>query len=294
MTRRDLYIDGHKLVALNLNPVETPGHPVFLLHGIGGSVHFWNDDQTRVFQEQGPCYALSLPGHYPAAFPTEFREEQITAIMIAELLVKALGEIVGDRPVTLAGLSTGGFSALAIAAHAPEMVRRVICISGFCQGRWTGALGLGQMLARRGRLGRALFKYLYRGPNLTAEQFCRKWSVYASDVKAMRACPHFRACTDASYPDFMQLDLDKLLGYFAVMPDIDIRDWLPRIKAPTLVMAGDRDPSVPPGQAVLIQQGIPRAELEMIEGGGHMLFAERPLEYQRALYNWLQRNRMVA
>ncbi|RPH59837.1 MAG: alpha/beta fold hydrolase, partial [Chloroflexi bacterium] len=55
------------------------------------------------------------------------------------------------------------------------------------------------------------------------------------------------------------------------MPGIDIRDWLPQIKAPTLVIAGDRDPSVPPAQARVIQQGVPKAELVMPKGGGHVV-----------------------
>lgn len=291
---KNIFIDGHRIVALSLNPVETPGQPVILIHGIGGSIHFWGDDQTQVFREQGPCYALSLPGHYPAAFPDGFRKEYLTANLIAELTAKAIRELVGDRPVTLVGMSTGGFTALAIAAQDPQMVSRVISISGFCQGHWTGALGLGQTLARFGPIGRSLFKVLYREPNLTAEMFPNKWSVYAADVKAMRDYPYFRTCTAAAYQDFVHLNLDDLIFYFAVMPGIDIRDWLPRIKAPTLVMAGDYDPIVPPTQARIIQQGVPNAELVMIKGGGHLLFAERPQEYHQALRSWLERNRLPA
>ena len=282
------------MVVLCLNPVETPGQPLILVHGIGGSVHFWGEDQTQAFREQGPCYALSLPGHYPAAFPRGFREAQLTATFIAELTANAIRMLVGDHPVTLGGMSTGGFTALAVAAHAPELVSRVISISGFCQGRWTGALGLGQTLARLGRIGRSVFKYLYREPQLTLDKFSRKWSVYAGDDKAMRAYPHFGACTEAAYQDFMQLDLDDVLYYFAMMPGIDIRDWLPRIKAPTLVIAGDCDPIVPPAQARCIQQGVPHADLEIIKGGGHMLFAERPLEYHQVLRRWLERSSLSA
>jgi 3-oxoadipate enol-lactonase len=287
---RNLYIDGHTMAAQNLNPVATPGQPIILLHGIGVSVNFWGNDQTQVFREQGPCFAVSLPGHYPASFPNGFRKEQITATMMAELMTKAIQELVGDRSVTLAGMSTGGFAALAVSAYAPKLVSRVICISGFCQGKWTGALGLFQKLVRGGRIGQLLFKFIYRRPNLTMNGFNRQWFVYASDIKAMYAYPNFRAVTDASYDHFMQLDLDSMIEYFAVMPDIDIREWLPKINAPTLVIAGDHDPIVPPSQAVLIEQGIPGAELKMIPGGGHMLFAERPSEYQQALSHWFSKN----
>ena len=283
-----LSIDGHQIVAKRLNPMTTLGHPTFLLHGIGGSVDFWSDDQTQIFQEQGPCYAMSLPGHYPATFPIGFRKEQITATLIVELIAKAIHELVGDHPVTLAGLSTGGFTALALAAQAPQIVSRVISISGFHHGKWSGWLGFFQKLVRGGRIGQGLFKYIYRRPNLTKVGFNRQWFIYANDIKAMYAYPHFRSATDPSYDNFMKLDLENMIMYFTVMPNINIREWLPHISAPMLVIAGDHDPIIPPAQARLIQKMIPHAELEMIRGGGHMLFAERPLEYQHALRHWLK------
>lgn len=284
-----LSINGHTIAVLKLNAVATPGQPIILLHGIGSSVRFWGDDQTQVFLKQGPCYAISLPGHYPAAFPTGFSKEQITAPILAEVIIKAIREVVGDRPVTLVGMSTGGFLVLAIAALEPMIASRVVCISGFCQGTWTGAFGLFQKLARGGPVGHALFKLIYRRPNISIEQFSKQWSVSAGDVQAMYAYPDFRAGINASYDFFMQLDLHSLIDYFSVMPDLDISAWLPKISAPTLVIAGDHDPIVPPSQAVRIKQGIANAELTMIAGAGHVLFAERPLEYQQTLSAWFER-----
>ena len=285
-----LSIDGHQIVAKHLNPMKTLGNPIVLLHGIGGSVDFWSDDQTQIFQEQGPCYAMSLPGHYPASFPSGFRKEQIAATLITDLTTKAIHELVGDSPVTLAGLSTGGFTALAVAAHAPQMVSRVISISGFHHGKWSGWLGFFQKLVRGGRIGQELYKYIYRRPNLKKDTFNRQWFIYANDRKAMYAYPHFRAVTDLSYDHFMKLDLNNMIMYFTIMPGIDIKEWLLRISAPTLIIAGDHDPIIPPAQALFIKKMIPHAELEMIKGGGHLLFAERPLEYQQTLRRWLKDN----
>lgn len=289
LTTYTLNIAGQTIFALGLNPADTPGQPVILLHGIGGSVGFWSSDQTQAFLKQGPCYALSLPGHYPAAFPPGFCQEQVTTEMISTVLANAVCELVGNRPVTLVGMSTGGFAALAMAAFRPEMVERVICVSGFCQGRWIGVLGGYQWLARRGRLGRMIFKLLYSSPRISPAAFNLAWRVYAADVKAMYTYPHFRACTDAGYANYQRLNLDSVIPYFAVMPDIDICDALKHIRAPVLVLAGDCDPIVPPAQAHLISRLIPQAELVMIPGGGHILFAERPLEYQAALSAWLSK-----
>lgn len=284
-----LYVDGHKLVAVGLNAPNTPGQPVILLHGISGSVRFWGQDQIPVFLEQGPCYALSLPGHYPAAFPPGFQKEHLTAEMMGRVLAGAISELVGDQPVTLAGYSTGAFAALALAVHRPDLVRRIISISGFCQGRWTGILGVNQWLARHGAVGRVLFKVNFSIARIGSGVAYYMLRIYAADAKAMYAYPNYRAASDAAYPNYRRLDLSHLAHYFEVMPDIDICSLLPSINVPTLVLAGDSDPVVPPEQARLISQLIPGSELVMIQGGGHVLFAERPAEYQRAAGDWLRR-----
>jgi pimeloyl-ACP methyl ester carboxylesterase len=285
-----LHVDGHRLVAIALNAPDTPGQPIILLHGITSSVRFWGHDQVPAFLEQGPCYALSLPGHYPAAFPSGFQKEQLTAEMIGCVLAGAILGLVGDQPVTLAGVSTGGFAALAIAAYRPQLARRIVIISGFCQGRWTGMLGTYQWLARHGAIGRAFFKAGYSLGRISPGVFHYLCRIYPADVKAMYAYPYFRACMDATYPDFRRHDLSRLADYFEVMPDIDISGLLPGINVPALVLTGDCDPIVPPDQAHLISQLIPESDLVMIKGGGHLLFAERPAEYQRALGDWLSKS----
>jgi pimeloyl-ACP methyl ester carboxylesterase len=283
-----LHVEGHTLFALALNP-ESAGQPIVLLHGIAGSTRFWSGDHVAAFLEHGPCYALSLPGHYPARFPTGFRKEMITPDMMARVLAAAIRQLVGDQPVTLIGHSTGGFAALAIAAHYPHAVRRVISISGFAQGRWAGTLGLLQRLARQGPAGQALYRLIFPVGRISPAMFLRAWSVCAADLRTFYAYPDLKACTNGYYSDFTRLDLDAMIQYFSVMPDIDISPILPRIAAPTLAVTGDKDPTVPPAQARLIADRVPQAKLALIVGAGHMLFAERPAEYRRVLNEWLHR-----
>jgi pimeloyl-ACP methyl ester carboxylesterase len=283
-----LQVEGHDLFALALNP-EQPGHPIILLHGIGSTPRFWSDDHVSIFLKHGPCYALSLPGHYPAKFPTGFRQEMLTPDMMAHVLEEAIRRLVGNQPVTLAGHSTGGFAALVIAACCPSMARRVISISGFAQGKWTGVLGQFQWLTRHGPIGQTVFKLWYPVGRISPGVFLWAWRIYATDLRALFAYPELEACARGCYSDFRRLDLDAMAQYFSVMPDTDISSLLPRIAAPTLVVTGDQDPTVPPAQARLIVEKIPNADLAWIEGGGHLLFAERPTEYRRVLSEWLQR-----
>jgi pimeloyl-ACP methyl ester carboxylesterase len=280
-----LHIEGHQLAALCLNP-DAAGEPVILLHGITSSIYAWALQPPCVLT-QGPCYSLSLPGHFPAIFPTDLLPEALTAETIAHVLTAAIRELVGDRPVTLIGHSTGGFAALAAAAYAPALGRRVVSVSGFAQGRWTGALGLYQKLVRSGGPGRAMYKSLYKLAGLSPVLLKAVMRIYVADARAFYAYPGLPDLMRTAYPAFKQLDLNTMMHYFGRMPEIDISDWLPRITAPTLALTGDRDPIVPPAQARQIAGLVQDAELVVIAGAGHLPFAERATEYNAILEQWL-------
>jgi pimeloyl-ACP methyl ester carboxylesterase len=287
MTIHTLHVKGHTLAALAINP-ETAGQPVFLIHGITDSIYSWADPPPYL-REAGPCYSLSLPGHYPAMFPAGFSHESLTAEMMARVLAAAIRELVGSQPVTLIGHSTGGFAALAIAAYTPPLARRVVSVAGFAHGQWTGALGVNQKLARSGALGQAMFKLIYKTGCLSPNVLLAFMRIYLADAQAFYAYPSVPALLKAAYPVLQQLDLDAMIHYFRRMPDIDISAMLPHIIAPTLVISGDHDPIVPPAQARLIAQKVPQAELALIPGAGHLVFAERAQAYNQILSDWLRR-----
>lgn len=281
-------IEGHTLKALPINP-DAAGEPVILVHGITGSIATWQVNPLPFILEQGPCYSLSLPGHYPATFPPGFQQEQLTAELMARLMAEAIRRLVGERPVTLIGHSTGGFAVLNIAARYPELAQRVVSIAGFAHGRWTGFLGFYQRLVRMGPLGRALFKSVYKLAGARPRIFEFVMRVYAPDLYALYARPDIAEALERSLYNYQHLDLDAMVQYFTVMPDIDISTLLPNIQTPTLAIAGDRDPTVPPDESRKIASLVPNAELALIHGAGHLSFLERPAEYQAALSAWLKK-----
>ncbi len=286
---RLLHIAGHDLASIAFN-ADQPGVPVILIHGITGSVHFWEPSLVAPFRNYGPCYALSLPGHYPAVFPRHFTPDDLTAESIARVLTLAIRELVGERPVLLVGHSTGGFSVLAIAAATPEIAQGVVSISGFAHGQWTGMLGVCQSWCRSGALGRLGFKAVLKASRIHYGVFRQFIRSYSPSPKRAFAYPDIDATLKAaSFPAYQKLDLDAMAIYFRRMPDIDITPLLPRITAPTLVITGDADPIVPPAQARLIAERIPGAELAVLKSRvGHFTFYEVPDAYRQAIANWLQ------
>ena len=209
--------------------------------------------------------------------------------MIAQVLTDAIKEFVDEQPVILAGHSTGGFAVLCIAAKNPEIAAGVISISGFAQGRWTGALGIFQKLARFGIIGRVLFKINFN--ILVSNPWIYRFGVglYAKDRKALYSNSDFKTVADIAYKGTKELDLNSLLPFFNRMPDIDISELLPNITAPTLALAGDSAPIVPPQQSQIIAERVPKGEKVLLEGAGHLPMFERQNEYNRAITDWVEK-----
>jgi pimeloyl-ACP methyl ester carboxylesterase len=284
-----LTVDGHRLAAVCLNP-GVPGEPVILIHGMTSSNAIWQVKPAPFITAIGPCYSLSLPGHYPAIAPDSFKTGVLSADTLVNLMDEAVRQLIGAQPVTLIGHSTGGFMALALAVNRPEMARRVVSISGFAHGRWTGVLGLNQTFAPWGGLGWLFFNAALRPLMLHPAIFAWALRFYVADRKAFYAHPDSAEAFRVSYPNYRQMDLQALWPYFKYMPQIDITSQRGRIQAATLAITGDSDPIVPPEQSHAIAQHVPNAELKILPGAGHFPFTERSAEYNASLQSWLARH----
>lgn len=288
---RQLAIDGHRLVAI-AQSAERSGTPTVLLHGITHSIFFWAPDPT--FARYGPCYCLSLPDHMPAVGVAA--ERPLTPERYADLLALAIAELTDGAPANVVGVSTGGFAALAIAARHPALVRRVVCISGFAQGRWINLFGRLQKLARGGLAGQLIFRAMFttylRNPLFARHLLKRSWEDITPrrSLSAYSGYPYFDAVTAAMLPALYYLDHTAMLAAFATFPDVDISAWLPRIGAPTLVVYGDGDRVVPPAQGPLIAAGVPGAELLCIAGAGHLPHWEDYARFSAVLDTWMRRS----
>lgn len=81
-----------------------------------------------------------------------------------------------------------------------------------------------------------------------------------------------------SKPQFMQM-LD-------VVAQVDLREDLPRITAPSLVLCGSKDPfNLPAAKAIAAV--LPEAELRVISGGGHELNTDKPEDFAQAVQDLL-------
>ena len=88
--------------------------------------------------------------------------------------------------------------------------------------------------------------------------------------------------------------LAGLKGQAAAIAVHDTYGRLGEIKAPTLVVAGDADPLIDPGNSRILAERIKGAELRLLPGLRHGFFAEKPDESSAILLEFLTRHSAVA
>ncbi|TVR24074.1 MAG: alpha/beta hydrolase [Anaerolineaceae bacterium] len=295
-TAQTLHVEGHTLAAwtfnAHLSPDERP--PIIFMHGITASNSMWQIGQTPHVRAHHRWYALSLPGHHPATFPPDHLALEIQPQAHARIMTAAIRQLVGERPVILAGHSTGGFLALSIAAlsiaaqkNSALKVAGVVSVCGFACGRWMGALGLLQRLAGGGIFGHLGFRAALRVMAVHPAIFKAAVSLYAHDRRALYRHPPTLPTLSAMYHHAARLDASAMRQYFYRLRRIDISANLGHITAPMLVIAGQYDPIVPPSQSRRIAEAVPNSRLVLIDGAGHLPMSERAADYDRAMSDWL-------
>ena len=82
----------------------------------------------------------------------------------------------------------------------------------------------------------------------------------------------------------------NLLATMALNADIDVRQVLPAIRVPTLVLHGTEDLAVSPQNARQLAEQIPGAELILLEGAGHLYLSEQAEAVDAAVLDFVRRH----
>lgn len=180
----------------------------------------------------------------------------------------ALLDDLGLGRVSYAGLSLGGMVGMWLAAYAPERVERLalLCTSPL--------LGPAEGWRERAETVRR------HGTGAVADAVVSRWFTPAFAATRPEVVAAHRAMLAAT----------PAAGYAACCEAIgamDLRPDLPRIVAPTLVVAGADDPATPLPHAEVIAGLIPGARLRVVESAAHLASVEQPETVTRLLLNHL-------
>lgn len=251
-----------KNVRVHYEQYGEEGPKLLLLHGWGCSIALWKP----VIDRLAPFFritAIDFPGHGESGRPPEPWGAGEFADMVAQLM-RAL-DLTG---CDIIGHSHGGRVSLKLALDSPEVPGRLVL---------TGSAGLRGKATARQTFRRAAFKQL-RGA-CDALDCLRIFGGLPEQARdALRK--HFGSS------DYNALD-EEMRKTFVRLVNTDLTDDLPRIRASTLLVWGDRDTETPLWMGQTMEKGIPDAGLVVLEGGTHFAYLEQPDRFCRIVKQFL-------
>lgn len=167
-------------------------------------------------------------------------------------------------PLTLLGISQGAPTAIAYAVRNPERVSKLILYGGLCTG-WKhrgDAAGL--------RVFEAIIELVRHGwgsdnPNFR-QYFVSRFVPDANPEQLEWLTELCRRTTSAEVAAHL----------LTARGDVDVRELLPRVRVPTLVVHAARDEIVPIEQSRQLAAGIPGAEFVQVESRNHIVLENEP------------------
>ena len=174
-----------------------------------------------------------------------------------------------DQVVVL-GLSVGGALALQIALDRPHQIDRLVLVNTFAS------------LRPKNFAVRAYFVYRFL-------VVCILGLSSQAQVVARRVFPHpeQEELRQVFYSQIMQADARGYRAAMLALAFFDVKKRLPEIKAPTLVITGQEDTTVPPDTQMVLAKGIQNAQHMIIPGAGHAVIVEKHQLFNQVLLKFL-------
>ncbi|NJP46365.1 bifunctional 3-oxoadipate enol-lactonase/4-carboxymuconolactone decarboxylase PcaDC [Actinacidiphila epipremni] len=229
-------------------PAEAP--VVVLGPSLGTSLHVW-DGIVPAIARAYRLVRFDLPGHGASA--PELVKAGASVDDLAALVLE-LADHLGIGTFAYAGVSLGGAIGGHLAVHHPQ---RLSALALICS---SARFGEPEAWQARAALVRG------EGTKQLADSAHARWFTPGFDGPEAAELTADQRNTD---PAAYAACCDALATF-------DLRDQLPRITAPTLVVAGREDKATPPPHARALADGIRSATLLELPGAAHLAPVEQP------------------
>jgi 3-oxoadipate enol-lactonase len=236
--------------------------PLLLSHSLGCALEMW-DPQLADFAARFRTIRYDTRGHGQSSVsaPGELSIERLGRDALAIL------DALGVERAHWCGLSMGGMVSMWAAANHPERVTSLILSN------------TSPYVPPRENWDARIDAALKGGMRALVDTILGRWFTEEFRNQHPEAIQPIRAMLLATPPT----------GYAAccvAIRDMDQRDSLSAIKAPTLVIAGSRDPATPPEHAELISKRISDARLTVLDCA-HLSNVECAPEFTAAVLGFL-------
>lgn len=245
------------------------GEPLVLIPGFRTGLWLWFK-QVEALAQKFRVIVFDPRGIGQSDYP----DEPFTITTLADDTARLLSAL-GIERAHILGASFGGFVAQEFAIAHPQMTRSLIlCCTSFG--------GAGHLLPSISTM-----QALAAIEGLNTEERTRRNLLAAFSTEFISECPE-------EIEQVIKLRLQNPVTdrtHFAQLQaaaSFDAAARVSKIKAPTLLLTGDEDTIVPPGNSRNLASQIPHSKLAIIEGGSHMFFIEQPEKFNRAVLEFLE------
>ena len=260
------------------------GPPVLFIHGLGAWSETWRETLTDLASAGYRAIAIDIPpfgySERPgdAQYSTEAQSRRILALVDALRL----------RDTVLVGHSFGGRATMEAALQAPEHWRALVLVDvalGLQEEQvesYSGPLAwlMGSTVARE-----TLVAATATNPLLTREilkRFTARHEVLTPARVAIYQMPFVLLHTTESFGDWAAAFLDTTVRPRSADPSA-----YRSLQLPALVLWGDQDGVTPLEQGRHLAQLLPRAQLRVLSGIGHIPQIEDITSFNRTLREYL-------
>lgn len=241
------------------------GPPLLLLHGYVGDSRTWRP-QIDALSDEFTVVAWDAPGFGGSSDPPETFQLADYADHLAAF-VHALGL---ERP-SVAGLSFGGGLAIELYRRHPSIPRTLVLASAYAG--WAGSLPDDEV-------------------ELRLHQALRLADLPTGDFVGTLIPTMFTPSTPAEVVDGFAVTMtgthpDGLRVTARAFAEADLREALPSIDVPTLLVHGDEDVRAPLSVAEDLHARIPASKLVVVPGAGHIVNLEAPERFNSEVRTFL-------
>jgi len=283
--------DGVPLAVREVGPADAPLTVVFA-HGFClrmGAFHF---QRARLTEQWGPQVRMVFYDQRGHGQSGDAPPESYTVPQLGQDLEAVLAVMAPRGPVVLVGHSMGGMTVLAHASQYPQRYRNRI-------------VGVALISTAVEGVSRSPLGEILRNPALEAARFAVRHApktVHRTRGAARSVIgPVFRA---ASYGDekmspsvvafsermMHDTPIATLVGFLHAL---EVHDETPALtvlaKVPTLIVCGDRDLLTPKESSEFMADALPKSELVIVGGAGHLVQLEQPEIVDDALVRLVER-----
>lgn len=239
------------------------GPPVVCLHGLAGFLQdFTHTPIVDRLAERFEVVALDRPGYGHSTRP----DESLSDVRVqADWLVRLFDEFDLEAPIVV-GHSLGGALAMALAVRHPDRVRGLVLVGPYVYPN-TEPDDWIHLLPRLPLL-RSTIGHLFVAP---VSRLLEPWLVSASFSPQPIPEEYHEMWLDlVTQPEHFDTTLDEVREIDPALADL--RTAYRAVETPTVVITGSEDRSVDPDlNARRLVDELPDAELEELEGYGHMV-----------------------